>query len=212
MTLNSAPLPSNGSSEPTDRAQFVCPLNMKEMNGPQPFVYISTCGCVFSQAGLRTLTSPKEKGKEKEGNTTPPSESPIDIIELCPNCATKYTKDDVVALNPDPEEQLTLRFALERKRAQEPAKKKSKKRKNESDESEPPKKKRESVPVINAAAVTGTSRAVVSELEKEEAKRKSTMTAAVKSLYTNGSTRTETFMTRTFNRVRFFMFCSISLY
>jgi len=56
-------------------------------------------------------------------------------------------------------------------------------------------------PIINAAVVTGTSRAVASELEKEEVKRKATMSAAVKSLYGGGSTRKETFMTRgTFTR------------
>jgi len=200
LTLNSAPLPSNGASEPTDRAQFVCPMSMKEMNGSQPFVYISTCGCVFSQAGLRTLTS-KEKGKEKEGSTIPPSESASDVVELCPNCATKYKKDDIVSLNPGLEEEETLRFALERKRLQEPAKKKSKKRKNESDEGEPRRKKQETAPIINAAVVTATSRAVASELEKEEARRKANMSAAVKSLYEPGSTRKDTFMTRgTFTR------------
>jgi len=197
MTLNSIPLPSNGSSEPTDQAQFVCPLSMKEMNGSQPFVYISTCGCVFSQAGLKTVTSSKEKGKEKEDSTTPPSRS---VIELCPNCATKYTQENVVLLNPGLEEEETLRFAIERNRSQESAKRKAKKRKNDSDQGEPPKKKQETAPIINAATVTGTSRAVASELEKEEAKRKATMSAAVKSLYGNGSTRKETFMTRTFTR------------
>ena len=170
------------------------------MNGVLPFVYIYTCGCVFSQAGLKTLTSSKDKGEEEEDSPTPPSESAVDMIELCPNCATKYTKNDIVALNPGPEEQLTLRFALERKRELEPSKKKSKKRKNEADEAERPKKKQET-------AVTATSRAVTSELEMEEAKRKATMSAAVKSLYGKDSSRTETFMTRTFTRVRFFLLC-----
>jgi hypothetical protein len=173
---------------------------MKEMNGSQPFVYISICGCVFSQAGLRAMTSSKEKGKEKDGSTTPSSETAGDVVELCPNCATKYTKDDIVSLNPGPEEEETLRFALERYRSQESAKRKSKKRKNESNEGEPRKKKQETAPII----VTATSRAVASELEKEEARRKATMSAAVKSMYESVSTRKDTFMTRgTFTRVRF---------
>lgn len=201
LTLNTAPLSSNGNSESTERAQFVCPLSMKEMNGSKPFVYIDNCGCVFSRAGLRTLTSSRDKGTETEGSPTPPSELPNDV-ELCPNCATKYTKDDVVLLNPGPEEEETLRFALERQRLQESAKKKSKKRKHESDVSEPPKKRQE---MINAAVVTVTNRGVATELEKEEAKRKATMSATVKSLYEKGTTRKETFMTRTFTRVRFFI-------
>ena len=208
MTLNSSPLPSNGPSEPADQAQFVCPLSMKEMNGSQPFVYISTCGCVFSQAGLKTVTPSREKGKEKEGSTTPPSRH--DIIELCPSCATKYTQENVVLLNPGLEEEETLRLAMEHKRSQESTKKKTKKRKNDSDQGEPPKKKQETAPIMNAATVTGTSRAVASELEREEAKRKATMSAAVKSLYGNGSTRKETFMTRgTFTRVCL-LFCHLN--
>jgi hypothetical protein len=158
------------------------------------------------------MTSSKEKGKEKEGSTTPPAESSDDIVELCPNCATKYTKHDVVQLNPNPEEAENLRYAMERKRSQESSKKKSKKRKHESEESEPPKKKKEMAPIVNAAVVTATSRAVATELEREEAKRKATMSAAVKSLYGNGSTRKDTFMTRgTFTRVRFSSFLDNSV-
>ena len=211
LTLNSAPATPNSSAEPTDRAQFICALSLKEMNGTQPFVYISTCGCVLSKAGLKTMTSSKEKGKEKEdendeGSDSPPSsESTGDVVELCPNCGTKYSKQDVIPLNPSLEEEEALRFVMERKRTQEPAKKKSKKRKNESptDEGEPVKKKQErSTPAINSGIISGTSRAVTSELEKEEARRKANMSSAVKSLYGSGSTRKETFMTRgTFTRV-----------
>lgn len=213
LTPNSAPATPNSSAEATDRAQFVCALTLKEMNGTQPFVYISTCGCVFSKAGLKTMTSSKEKGKEKEeeGSDSPPSESTEDVVELCPNCGTKYSKEDVVPLNPSLEEEEVLRFVMERKRTQEPLKKKSKskKRKNESptDEGEPVKKKQErSTPTIHSGMISGTSRAVTSELEKEEVRRKANMSSAVKSLYGSGSARKETFMTRgTFTRVRPFV-------
>jgi hypothetical protein len=36
---------------------FVCPLNFNEMTGVVPFVYLSTCSCVFSQAGLKAVSS-----------------------------------------------------------------------------------------------------------------------------------------------------------
>ncbi len=176
---------------------------MKEMNGVQPFVYVSTCGCVFSQAGLKMLISSKEKGKEKE--TSDSRDSVGDVVELCPNCGTKYFKDDVIALNPSSEEEEILRLIIERRRSQEP-KKKSKKRKNDSPTAEgEPAKKKVVAPIINAGAVTSTSRAVASELEMEEQKRKANMSAAVKSLYGNGTARKETFMTRdTFTRVSFY--------
>lgn len=178
---------------------------MKEMNGVQPFIYISTCGCVFSQAGLKTLISSKDKGKDKESSGSP-LDSPEGVVELCPNCATKYSKDDAIPLNPSPEEEEGLRLNMERRRTQELSKKKSKKRKNDTPtEGEPAKKRHEAmIPIINAGAVTATSRAVASELEMGELKRKANMSSAVKSLYENRTTRKETFMTRgTFTRVSF---------
>ncbi|KAJ2989273.1 hypothetical protein NUW54_g8839 [Trametes sanguinea] len=66
LTPNPAKTPpsANSSESSPDRAPFVCPLNFKEMNGSQPFVYLSTCGCVFSQAGLKALsTSPSKSAK-----------------------------------------------------------------------------------------------------------------------------------------------------
>lgn len=178
------------------------------MNGTQPFVYLSTCGCVFSQAGFKTVAasaSPKEKETAGAGVN---AETPLD---LCPQCAKKYSTDDVILLNPSSEEEETLRFALERKRLQEPTKKKSKKRKNDSspDEAEPPAKKQAAVlPGLNPS-ISGASRAIASELAMEEAKRKTNMSAAVKSLYGDGSKRKETFMTMgTFTRVRTY-FCFV---
>ena len=171
------------------------------MNGVQPFVYISTCGCVFSQAGLKTVSSsvsPKEKEKSLD-----------DELSLCPQCAKKYLAiDDVIAINPSLEEEETLFFALERKRLLEPIKKKSKKRKNaesSNEEAEPPTKKQvsaDTAPSLNPS-MAAASRAVVSGLAMEEAKRKAGMSAAVKSLYGDGTKRKETFMTMgTFTRVR----------
>jgi hypothetical protein len=201
LTPNPAPLSKDPSAESSERPQFVCPLTLKEMNGTQPFVYLSTCGCVFSQAGFKTVaasTSPKEKETADAGVN---AETPLD---LCPQCAKKYSTGDVVLLNPSSEEEETLRFALERKRLQEPTKKKSKKRKNDSslDEAEPPAKKQAAVlPGLNPS-ISGASRAIASELAMEEAKRKTNMSAAVKSLYGDGSKRKETFMTMgTFTRV-----------
>jgi len=201
LTPNPAPSSTDPSVDSLERPQFVCPLTLKEMNGVQPFVYISTCGCVFSQAGLKTLTasaSPKEKDPSPERGET--EDQPLN---LCPQCAKKYSKDDVIPLNPSTEDELKMRFALDRKRLQEPVKKKSKKRKNDSspDESEPAAKKTALPgPSLNPA-IAGANRAVVEELAKEEAMRKAKMSDAVKSLYGDGSKRKETFMTMgTFTR------------
>lgn len=174
----------------------------------QPFVYLATCGCVFSLAGLKAVAtgSPKEKAKEEEEKS----------LDLCPQCAKKYSAtEDIVTINPSPEEEETMQFAFERKRLLEPSKKKSKKRKNEAspdEEAEPPTKKHaeQPKPGLNPA-IAGASRAVVNELAKEEVKRKANMSAAVKSLYGDGSKRKETFMTMgTFTRVSASIFYAFS--
>lgn len=192
--------PPSPSSEPTNRAPFVCPLNLKEMNGVQPFVYISTCGCTFSQAGLKTVTSVSSSSKDTEGGNKDKDAQ----LDLCPQCATKFSKsDDVMLLNPPPEEEERMRAAMEKRRLLEPTKK-SKKRKNASpaEESEPASKKKAGAGPSMNPSIAAASRAVVSSLAMEEAKRKANMSDAVKSLYGDGKERKQTFMTMgTFTRV-----------
>ena len=206
LTLTPNPAPVSTDPESSERAQFVCPLTFKEINGVQPFVYISTCGCVFSQAGLKTVASSASRKEKEKSVDDEPNEK---HLSLCPQCAKKYSAiEDVIPINPSQEEEEVMFFALERKRLLEPTKKKSKKRKNvesPDDEDEPPAKKRVSPPVgapsLNPS-MAAASRAVVSGLAMEEAKRKAGMSEAVKSLYGDGTKRKETFMTMgTFTRV-----------
>lgn len=215
---------STAEDAPT-RALFVCPLTLKEMTGAVPFVYISTCGCVFSQAGLKTLTSAStssppsssQEGKEKDASE---KEKQLDV---CPQCATKFDKtEDVRIINPSSEEEEKMRTAMQARRlveaATKSAKSKSKKRKaattttadSPDTSAEPPTKKRAAKEdrdrdsreraTANVASINGvgsTSRAVASSLAMEEAKRKAGMSEAVKSLYgpKDGVKRKETFMT-----------------
>ncbi|KAH6880594.1 Rtf2 RING-finger-domain-containing protein [Coprinopsis sp. MPI-PUGE-AT-0042] len=206
LTPNTAP----SKSEDTARAEFICPLNLKEMNGSQPFCHISACGCVFSQGGLRTVAgSPKEltpKDTSSTGKESSQEEGTegAQTLDLCPQCAAKYSrKDDVVPLNPSEEEEFEMRMALDRRRALAPVKKKSKKRKqhDQDDDAEPPAKKKHTAPTINSS-VRAASKAVVESLAAEEARRKATMSDAIKSLYSDGKpARKETFMTMgTFTR------------
>lgn len=186
-TLTLTPNPARDEPE---RPQFICPLSHKEMNGGQPFVYISACGCVFSQAGLKTLSS--------TSNT--------DTLDVCPQCANKFDKSkDVVVINPSPEEEDRMRVAMDEKRLAEPVKKsKKRKAKDEAavDGREGPKKKKASAPSLNPS-IAAASRAVVKSLAQEESKRKAEMSDAVKSLYGDGlPKKKETFMTMgTFTRV-----------
>ncbi|KAF8904970.1 Rtf2 RING-finger-domain-containing protein [Mucidula mucida] len=186
-TLSLTPNPAPPSEDADDHAQFICPLTLKGMNGVLPFVYISTCGCVLSLAGLKNVSASPKAG---DG----------DQLEVCPQCAKKFSRaDDVLTLNPPEDELERMRDTMVRKRLAEPPKK-SKKRKNAAGPEDEPASKKKSAslnPGISAA-----SRAVVSSLAMEEAKRKANMSEAVKSLYGDGKPkRKETFMTmNTFTR------------
>jgi len=188
---------------------------MKLMNGAQPFVYISKCGDVFSQAGLRAVSnspssssSSSESPPPHEDGTKADEKEKMKQLHVCPQCATKYDKStDVVTINPSPEEQETMYTAMVLARASEPKSTKSKKRKldpssNDSSSTPPPPSKKPQPHPINISS----NSALAAELAKSEAKRKAEMTEAVKSLFGNkdGPKRKETFMTRgTFTRVSF---------
>ncbi|KAF8232971.1 DUF602-domain-containing protein [Tricholoma matsutake] len=196
LTPNPARTPESTSSS-TEQSPFVCPLSMKEMNGLQPFVYLLTCGCVFTQAGLKTVSIAKSE-KNEHGDKAETE------FEVCPQCATKFSPaEDVITINPSQEEEETMRVKMEHRRLLEPPKK-SKKRKNAGspEDQDPPTKKQAVQPSLNPS-IAATSRAVVSGLAAEEAKRKAGMSDAVKSLYgsADGKKRKETFMTMgTFTR------------
>ncbi|TFY62481.1 hypothetical protein EVG20_g6692 [Dentipellis fragilis] len=204
LTPNTA-LSSGDSDSMEERAKFVCPLTFKEMSGHVPFVYISTCGCVFSQAGLKTVTTSTPPNGDAKGKGSAQ-------LDICPQCAKKFDKsEDIHIINPSDEEQEKMRVAMERRRAADAAKPKAKKRKaaaavspDDADAPEHAKKKKESpsAPTINHNIIS-SSRIVANSLAMEEAKRKSQMSDAVKSLYgsKDGPKRKETFMTMgTFTR------------
>ncbi|KAK7688039.1 hypothetical protein QCA50_008409 [Cerrena zonata] len=207
LTTNSIKAPSSSDSN-VEVAPFVCPLNFKEMNGVQPFVFIWTCGCVFSQAGLKAVSRspPPQEGDSKSANK---GEDGGKQLDMCPQCGAKYEKaEDIVLLNPASEDEEKMRLAMERKRAIEPVKTKGKKRKNgaTAPEGEPPSKKKSAAisaaPSLNPS-IAATSRAVANTLAEEEVKRKANMSSAVKSLYgpKDGVKKKETFMTMgTFTR------------
>ncbi|KAJ8587098.1 DUF602-domain-containing protein [Rhizopogon salebrosus TDB-379] len=209
LTLRSPPPPSDSSA---DVARFVCPLTFKEMNGGQPFVYILSCGCVFSQSGLRTVlgsSSPHGDATAEESNGS--SADKNEQLEVCPQCATKFSKSaDIFMINPPVEEEERMRAAMELRRSREPVKK-SKKRKAGADVEEAVTKKKKGSPEGHSPSpapglnpkISAASRSLAESLATEEAKRKAGMSDAVKSLYRgkNDAPRKETFMTMgTFTR------------
>ncbi|GES78332.1 DUF602-domain-containing protein [Rhizophagus clarus] len=86
-------------------SRFVCPITLKEMNGKLKFVYLNTCGCVFSEQGLKEVPS-----------------------STCIQCGKSFKQDNIITLNPSPAEQEKLKIALEEKKTK--AKEKKEKKKN----------------------------------------------------------------------------------
>ncbi|TDL22311.1 DUF602-domain-containing protein [Rickenella mellea] len=219
LTPNPIFVPQTSTDITVGAAPFICPLTLKEMNGGITFVYIATCGCVLSQSGLKVVSG--------SGSTTPPDVKKVKEeeggdkqLDICPQCATKYDRrEDVRVLNPEPEVEEEMRAAMDARKLAEPPKSKSKKRKADASTSapstttttttDPPTKKTKHsssassthAPSVNPS-IAAASRAVVSSLALEEAKRKAGMSDAVKSLYeSQNKGRKETFMTRgTFTR------------
>lgn len=202
---------------PGDASRFVCPLNQKEMNGAQPFVYIRSCGCVFSQSALREVLGPNPPPRDTSSSEESNGDSADkDVLHVCPQCATKFSPtSDIMTINPSEEEAQRMRAAMELRRSCEPAKSKTKKRKacvetvveeitaSKKKKSSPPTHSSSSAPSLNPTISTA-SRTLTNSLAAEEAKRKANMSDAVKSLYRgkNDPPRKETFTTMgTFTRV-----------
>ena len=186
LRLTSNPIKSTNQGDiDTPIAPFVCPLTLKEMNGAVPFVYIHTCGCVFSLAGLKAVTSTTSvtNGTAKESAEREKS--------LCPQCGAKYdAAEDVFALNPDAQEEELMMERLAVYLAS--TKGKNKKRKSEATEEQQksakqPRLERESSATNPATAKRSLK--VAESLAEEEKKRVANMSDAVRSIYESNSTK-----------------------
>ena len=141
LTENSAAsvVPSKGDIYlDTDSAQYVCPVVGLEMNGKYRFVFLWSCGCVFSERAIKMVKS-----------------------ETCNKCNTPFANEDVIVLNPDVDELDSMKARMEERRARAKALKKLK-RSKEADESastsgEPASKKKKVSTESQAKALAGPS-------------------------------------------------------
>ena len=141
MTENSAVSvgPSKGDSYlDTEVAEYVCPVVGLEMNGKYRFVFLWTCGCVFSERAIKMAKS-----------------------DTCHKCNTPFTDEDVIVLNPDEEELDSMKARMDERRARTKALKKSKRSKETHDSGpasgEPAQKKKMLVSDKQAKVVAGPS-------------------------------------------------------
>ncbi|KAH8875596.1 Protein RTF2 [Schistosoma japonicum] len=76
-------LSSTSSSDNLEPQSFYCPVTGLEMSGIYPFVYLWSCGCVFSKKALTEVSS-----------------------NLCMLCATSFSPDDIILINPQTKEEI----------------------------------------------------------------------------------------------------------
>ncbi|XP_043231315.1 replication termination factor 2-like [Amphibalanus amphitrite] len=106
LTENSATsvVPHKGDSTlDTEASEYICPVVGLEMNGKYRFVFLWTCGCVFSERAIKMVKS-----------------------DTCHQCNKPFTDDDVIVLNPDDDELESMKVRMEVRRAKAKALKKSK--------------------------------------------------------------------------------------
>ncbi|KAF9165554.1 hypothetical protein DFQ26_009805 [Actinomortierella ambigua] len=96
---------SPGHADQELLAQFICPVTRKEMNGKQRFVFIDTCGCVLSELAMKEVPS-----------------------QTCVQCGKAFEQDNVIVINPKPEEHEIMKANLAIKQARKEAEKDKKKK------------------------------------------------------------------------------------
>jgi len=88
------------------KAKYICPIVGIEMNGKYKFALLWTCGCVLSERALKEAES-----------------------EACHNCSMKFTKEDIIVLNPEGEDIETMQNNMQKRREKVKALRKEKKEK-----------------------------------------------------------------------------------
>lgn len=144
-------------------APFICPLTLKEMNGNHKFVYIKSCGCVFSETGLKEL--------QQHSNL------------ICPSCSKSYEINKIIEILPSQEVQDKLMIEIQLAREAESLKKNKRKADKISEGSTSEKK----IKADSTAAIPSTCSSKVLEVASDLLKIKE-KSAAIQSIYTSSQT------------------------
>ncbi|KAH8918581.1 DUF602-domain-containing protein [Atractiella rhizophila] len=201
------------------KAQWVCPISMKEMNGLSgKFGYFEECGCVLSEQGLKEVRASTSKSATTASSSEEPSTSTSATPELlsCPVCATERRKEDehFIIINPKGTDLDLAKAAVElkvkeaeeeraaKKRLKAEAKAAKKRKAGDSDapaskdgvpdEPSLKKSKKENGRGMSVLPKNGIEKEVLDAVSKAKEK----MSPAVAALYQKGTGQKETWMTR----------------
>ncbi|TIA73221.1 hypothetical protein E3P89_01280 [Wallemia ichthyophaga] len=156
---------SRDSDSMLSNAPFICPITLKEMNGKQRFVYLPKTGIVASDSGLKSMNKGSKTGQ-------------------CPESGIEYHVDELITLNPPPEEEEAMKEQLYATRLKQADSKKSKKRKAAADQPEhtPKAKKADNIDDPPVSDVVKGARKAVSDALSNTSKN-ANQSDAVKSIF-----------------------------
>jgi len=121
--------PSKGDSTvDMETSKYICPVVGLEMNGKYKFIFLWTCGCVFSERAMKMVKT-----------------------ETCHKCNTPFTEDDVIVLKPEGEDLDLMKTRMETRRAHAKAQKKAKKNQATEVSSDEPQAKKKKLSVDKQA-------------------------------------------------------------
>lgn len=86
-------LAATENSNPSSPYPLICPLTAVEYNGLARFVFLWTCGCLFSEKSL-------------------PKPNPDTKSQVCPMCTAEFSEKDIIPLYLTPEEIEEKKYTL----------------------------------------------------------------------------------------------------
>ena len=123
-------------------SDYICPIAGIEMNGRYRFCFSWKCGCVFSERGLKEVPS-----------------------NVCHNCGTPFSQEDIVVINGKEEDVEKLREKMQERRQKAKEEKKAKKSKRPATENGEEIPKGAKKPRVNTSETLPRSCASTSETQ-----------------------------------------------
>ena len=175
-TLKLTPKSEGPDDNSSSACHFICPISRCEMNGKHKFLFLTGCGCVFSEKVWKELLPSKA--------LEPNSEE----IVTCPACSKPCDPSlDVVLLNPESGSELEeAKEKMELRKSKQKLKKKEKKDKDSSSKRPLPDSKPKTTVVEKKSKILEAASAALLQNSSEKASEKS---AVYKSLFLPSSSK-----------------------
>ncbi|RUO96966.1 Rtf2 RING-finger-domain-containing protein [Jimgerdemannia flammicorona] len=193
-------------------SRFVCPLSLKEMNGKQRFVYLETCGCVFSEQALKEVPSDECVSVSQQFCYYVRGDGKLKVEGVGSKymCGVAFKPENIIVINATRSEEIEgMKAVMEEKKARAKAEKKEKKKsksnakaagkasnsaamtsslKRKADGDHPAPQKKISITTPSDIRASTPTAAIVDRVTQElaEKQKKKEVSSAIKSIYKKG--------------------------